>query len=102
MAMEMRQANGGLIAYQTAEPVVERVSVESIATGQIVLTDIEVIPTTVTTGDSTGKVVRRLRERFSVALATATGGVFEVPDSTQATGWHTVRSFALVRIRKPR
>jgi hypothetical protein len=102
MLMEMRQANGVLVAYEAAEPVVERISVESIASGQTVVTDIEVIPTTVTTRDSTGKVVRRLRERFSVALATATGGVFEVPDSTQATGWTTTRRFELVRIRTPR
>ena len=70
--MELRQANGVLVAYEAAEPVVERISFERIASGQKVLTDIEVIPTTVTTRDSSGKVVRRLRERFSVALATAT------------------------------
>jgi hypothetical protein len=62
---------------------------------------LQVIPTVVTTRDSTGRVLRRLRERFAVGLGTAVGGVFEVPDSTQASGWRVEREFALVRIVSP-
>lgn len=60
--------------------------------------ELSVIATIVTTRDSTGRVVRRLRERFSLALATATGGVFETPDSSSATGWRTVQALELTRI----
>lgn len=63
---------------------------------------LEVIPTVVTTRDSTGRVLRRLRERFAVGLGTAVGGVFEVPDSTQSSGWRVEREFELVRIVRPR
>jgi hypothetical protein len=59
---------------------------------------IDVIPTTITTRDSTGRVVRRLRERFSVQLLTATRGVFEVPDPAQQRGWRVERQFDLVRV----
>jgi hypothetical protein len=62
---------------------------------------LQVIPTVVTTRDSTGRVLRRLRERFAVALGTAVGGVFEVPDSTREGGWRVEREFALVRIVSP-
>jgi hypothetical protein len=59
-----------------------------------------VVLTTVTTRDSTRRVLRRLRERYAPGLGTATTGVFEVPDSTQSTGWRTERSFTLVRITR--
>ncbi|MEX2178247.1 MAG: hypothetical protein WD801_06025 [Gemmatimonadaceae bacterium] len=59
---------------------------------------VDVLVTTVTTRDSTGAVVRRLRERYSVGLATATGGVFEIPDSTASSGWRQQRAFELVRV----
>jgi hypothetical protein len=63
---------------------------------------LDVIPTVVTTRDSTGRVLRRLRERFAVSLGTAVGGVFEVPDSTRSGGWRVEREFELVRIVRPR
>lgn len=62
---------------------------------------LNVVPTTVTTRDTTGKPLRRLRERFAVGLGTAIGGVFEVPDSSQASGWRIEREFELVRIVRP-
>jgi hypothetical protein len=100
--LEIAQASGGRVRFETTEPLVERIRLEQLSTGAAAATtDIEVIPTTVTTIDSAGKIVRRLRERFSIALATATGGEFEVPDSTQAGGWRTVRRFELVAIRMP-
>ena len=88
---EIPLAGGSTARYETGPVHTERIS------------DIElnVVPTTVTTRDSTGRVLRRLRERFSIGLATATGGVFEVPDSTLRSGWKTVRAFELTAIRAP-
>ena len=97
MLMEMRQQNGTLVRYEASAPTLERIRTERGPNADT--TAIEVIPTVVTTMDSTGKAVRRLRERFSVGLATATGGVFEVPDSTTAGRWRTTLQFELVRIR---
>ena len=97
--LEIVQANGGRVRYETGDAAVERITIGQAATGAP--TALDVLPTTVTTLDSTGKVVRRLRERFSIALATATGGVFEVPDSTQSNGWRVVRRFELMAIRLP-
>ena len=103
MLMEMRQANGTLVRYEASAPSVEHIRIERGPNADSTATiSIDVIPTVVTTMDSTGKVVRRLRERFSVGLATATGGVFEVPDSTQASRWRPTLQFELVRIRIPR
>lgn len=62
---------------------------------------VNVVPTTITTRDTTGRVLRRLRERYAVGLGTAVGGVFEVPDSSQANGWRVEREFELVRIVRP-
>jgi hypothetical protein len=90
-AMDVSSASGGSARYETEAARSE--TVDGIA--------LEVIPTTVTTRDSTGRVIRRLRERFSVALLTATGGVFEVPDTTRPGGWRTERAFELVGIRRP-
>ena len=63
---------------------------------------LQVVPTTVTTRDTTGRVLRRLRERYAVALGTAVGGIFEVPDTSQKSGWRVEREFELVRIVQPR
>ena len=63
---------------------------------------VSVIPTVVTTRDTTGRVLRRLRERFAVGLGTAIDGVFEVPDPQNAGGWRIEREFELVRIVRPR
>ena len=84
--LESRSANGHVTTYTTGVAATETISGFPLI----------VIPTIVTTRDSTGRIVRRLRERFSVALLSATGGVFEVPDS--AGGWRTERTFELVRI----
>jgi hypothetical protein len=96
--LDIRQ-NGGRNGFATTQPTVERVRVER---GPAIDTvSVDVVPTTVTTFDSSGKAVRRLRERFSVALATATGGVFEVADSTVPGGWRTTQVFNLALIRLP-
>jgi hypothetical protein len=99
--LEIIQANGGRARFETGDAVVERIKVTPSSIAGEAPTAIDVLPTVVTTMDSTGKIVRRLRERFSIALATATGGVFEVPDSTQSSGWRVVRQFELVAIRVP-
>lgn len=57
-----------------------------------------VVPTVVETFDADGRMVRRLRERFSLDLATATCGVFEVPDGTT---FRAERSFGLVAVTPP-
>ncbi len=54
---------------------------------------------TVTTSDSTGRPKRRLRERYALSLTTATGGTFEMPDSSRGGAWHGQRSFELREIR---
>lgn len=87
---EMKLTGGRTSRYETGAAQTETVSGRAIA----------VIPTTVTTRDSTGKIVSRLRERFAVALATATGGVFESPDTAAAGGWKETRRFELVAIRQ--
>jgi hypothetical protein len=71
------------------------VGMETIGSHQL-----SVIATVVTTFDGAGRVTRRLRERFSPALATATGGVFEVPDSAATGGWRVVRTFELTRVTR--
>ena len=88
--LELPQREGAMARFETGVWAVEQVS--GIA--------IDVLPTTVTTRDSTGRVVRRLRERFAPALATATGGVFEVPDDAAPAGWRALRAFELVAIRR--
>ena len=84
-----RQGNGNVVRYETGEMASERISGRSIA----------VIHTTITTTDSTGRPLRRLTERFAPALVTATGGVFEAPDSTAEGGWRRLQSFELRSIR---
>jgi hypothetical protein len=61
---------------------------------------IDVVPTTVTTLDSAGRTVRRLRERYALGLATATRGTFEEPDSVQPGSWRTTQQFRLVAVRR--
>ena len=57
-----------------------------------------VIPTTVTTRDRNGRIVRRLTENFSTGLLTATRGTFEVPDSTRVGEMVVQQRFELIGI----
>lgn len=57
-----------------------------------------VLETVVITRDSTGRQVQRVREFFAPALATATSGVIEVPDSARAGSWRIQTAYKLVRI----
>jgi hypothetical protein len=90
-AGELRVPNpqGGFSRFSAVAPVLERL-------GPLHLT---VIPTTVETIDSTGAVIRRLRESFALELATAVRGIFEVPDIGSPSGWRTTLEFRLVEIR---
>ena len=86
------RAAGGAVRFVASAP--ERDTVSGIA--------LVVVPTVVTTTDSSGRTIRRLTERFAIELATATRGVFEVPDSTAPGGWRTERAFELTAIEPPR
>jgi hypothetical protein len=88
MSIALSQANGGTVRYETGD------SGEATISGR----PFRFVHTTVTTHDATGRVVRRLRERYAIALATALDGVFEVPDSAAAAGWRETQRFALERV----
>jgi hypothetical protein len=90
MSMRIATSSGGQALYETTDFADAAVSGQSY----------QALPTTVTTFDANGRVLRRLRERYVLALATALDGVFEVPDSTAAGRWLTQREFALVRVEK--
>ncbi len=90
MRWSTRQGSGDVVVYETGETAEERISGRAIP----------VVHTTVTTADSTGRPTRRLRERYALSLATATGGSFETPDSGQAGAWQATRSFQLREIRR--
>ena len=89
MNLQVIGANGSMSTYNT------RSGIEQFVSG----TRIPVVETVVTTRDSLRRTTRRLREFYAPGLATATSGVFEVPDSTpRSGGWRIVTSFKLVRI----
>ena len=91
MVFEFNRPNGDKVRYETIDTREEQISGLTIP----------VVLTTVTTTDSLGRPKRRLRERYSIGLATATGGVFEIPDSSQAGSWRTQQTFELREIRTP-
>jgi hypothetical protein len=59
---------------------------------------IPVVHTTIEFLDPQGKPARRLRERYAVGLATATGGVFETADPAAPGGFKPTLTFELVGI----
>jgi hypothetical protein len=89
--LEITANNGGLVRF-----LVMPVDSSSIGGRQFM-----VLPTMVTTYDSTGAPLRRLIERFAPALATATEGVFEVPDTANAADWRVVQQFQLTAVKPP-
>ena len=90
MSMRVPGANGATLLYETSG--VELFRLDGM--------DVPVLATTVTTMDSSGTVVRRLRERYALSLATAVDGTFEVPSDTARGGWMIERAFTLVRIER--
>jgi hypothetical protein len=91
MSLDFTRPNGDRVRFETGDSGEEEISGRKIP----------VVATTVTTTDSTGRPKRRLRERYALGLATATGGVFEIPDSVQAGAWRAQQSFELREIRWP-
>jgi hypothetical protein len=92
MVMEFTRANGSRVRYEVGGTGQERVLGLSVDRVPVVLT-------TVTTMDSAGRPVRRLRELYAIGLVTATSGEFEVPDSSAAEGWRVEQRFKLREIR---
>jgi hypothetical protein len=88
MRVVVQGARGTMSRYST------RAAQEQIISGM----QFNVVQTVVVTDDSSGKLIRRLREFYAPGLATATSGVFEVPDTTQPGGFRIQTSFKLVRI----
>jgi hypothetical protein len=84
-----RQPGGDVVRYETGEAAEEQISGRAIP----------VVHTTVMTFDSIGRPKGRLRERYALSLTTATGGTFEMPDSSRAGEWLSQRSFELREIR---
>ena len=89
MTWTTREAGGDVVRYETGETAEEKISGHAIP----------VVHTTVTTSDSAGTPKRRLRERYALSLATATGGTFETPDTGRAGAWRSQRRFELREIR---
>jgi hypothetical protein len=91
MRLSLTRRTGGSVEYET-----DSVSVDHIS-GHV----IPVLLTTVTTRDSLGRPVRRLRERYALGLATATGGTFEIPDPGRTGAWQPQQVFELRAIAQP-
>jgi len=89
MDLTIPRAGGGSVRYVTGI-----VGVDVIGARRL-----RVVDTTVTTMDAAGKAVRRLRERYALSLATATGGRFETPDPERPGEWRTQQIFELREIR---
>lgn len=78
----------GSVLYEAGTPTTEKI-------GGL---DVWVIPTTVTTRDHSGRIVRRLTENFSLGLLTATRGTFEIPDSTRVGEMVVQQRFELIGV----
>ena len=89
MQLTFPRPNGDRVRYETGALAEEVIGAHRV----------EVVITTVTTTDSSGQPKRRRRERFAIGLATATGGVFEVPDAAAPAGWRAEQVFELRAIR---
>jgi len=91
MTLRVPQPSGATLNYTTAQVGDTTVSGHRFA----------FVRTTIVTSDPEGRAIRRLSERYAVALATALGGVFEVPDSAAAGAWRESQRFDLVRVAIP-
>jgi len=89
MSLDLPRAAGGLVRYETGD-------IEQATIGTFTF---DVVPTTVTTIDADGRAIRRLRERYALALTSAVHGAFETADSALAGGWRLTQEFRLVEIR---
>jgi hypothetical protein len=91
-------ASGGSVQLRGARGSTSTIEAGNWTTDTVSGREFRVLETLVVTRDSGGRVVRRLRERFSLDLLTATSGTFEVPDAASVTGWRTERDFRLIRV----
>jgi len=91
MRLSVPQASGAVLDYATSARGDTTVSGHRVA----------FVRTVITTRDAQGRATRRLTERYALALATALGGVFEVPDSSASSGWRENQRFDLVRLDLP-
>jgi hypothetical protein len=92
MTVTIPSPRGGSATYTTGTMEEWRYADDAISIGT------RVLPTEVVSRDSTGRVIRRLREHYALSLATAVSGVFEVPDSARTSGWREERAFTLTRV----
>lgn len=91
MQLSVPQASGAVLEYATS------------TTGDTTIAGVRLgfVRTVITTRDAQGRATRRLSERYALAIATALGGLFEVPDSSAAGGWRESQRFDLVRVEIP-
>jgi hypothetical protein len=92
MELRVPRPNGDTLHYTTSSISEETISGVHLA----------VVNTTMTTIDAAGTAKRRLVERYSASLTTATRGRFDVPDANAPGGWRTELQFELREIRVPR
>ena len=89
MRLAVPQASGSVLDYSTS------------TRGDTTISGVRLsfVNTVIITRDAQGKETRRLRERYSLPIASALGGIFEAPDSTG--GWRETQRFELVRVEIP-
>lgn len=90
MTLGLPRTNGDTVRYMTGDTSYETISDVRL----------QVVATTVLTVDSLGQPRRRLRERYALSLATATGGIFETPDPVTGA-WRVEQAFELTRLTTP-
>lgn len=92
MTLALPRAGGGQVQYTTGD------------TGRTVVSGVSLptVHTTVTTLDPSGRAVRRLTERYALAITSAVEGTFEVADSTATGGWRVVQRFTLRHLEHAR
>ena len=83
-------------------PVTSRYETGAYSLEQISGIIVTVLLITVTFLDAAGKPSRRLRERYSIGLATATGGVFETAEDSSPGQFKPTLKFELIEIKLPR
>ena len=91
MRLSVPQPSGAVLDYETSAHGDTTISGQRLA----------FVRTVITTRNAQGRATRRLTERYALGLATALGGVFEVPDSAAAGGWRESQRFELLRVEIP-
>jgi hypothetical protein len=89
MTLTIVKPNGDSVLYETGAMGEDLVSGNAI----------QVVSTTITTVDARGRPRFRVRERYAVSLATATGGLIENPDPGAAGQWVTKHNYSLKELK---